>query len=86
MTPDQELVDEVKSVLSFENAKSARQITEAIYGGNRACSECGKLTDGYKETHGEVKDALRQLLNRAEIVSTPDWNYELAERRDDDPA
>lgn len=70
--------EDVKKVMEPRTPMSKTEIRDKFVEEHR-CSECGR-TKNYREVEDvtrQVSGALRRLMADGDVLSTPDWNYEL---------
>lgn len=74
--------EDVKEVLDTDESRSIREIAKAVSDDEAYCDECGQELPGMKRTRHDVRDALRELIDRGEITTTPGFDYRLSRRSD----
>lgn len=76
--------EDIAGVLDTETAIPKSEIIDRLVDTDERCPECGRRTAETKRARRiateQVDAALRNLMGKHQIVTTPEWNYRLARR------
>lgn len=74
--------EEVEEVLDTNESRTIREIAAELSEDDAYCDSCGQEMPSMKQTRHDVRDALRELVDRGEITTTPGFEYRLSRQSD----
>ena len=69
-----ETIEEIGPAEAFE-------IYDEMFDGKRLCSECGRETVEYQRFGSDVREIIRELLDKNRIVANSNWRYRVRDTK-----